>query len=270
MSSNAIIAFDFEDKPVRTVEKKGEPWFVLNDVCRVLEITNVGNVAQRLDEDEKAAIRLTDGSQHREMVLVSEGGLYTVILRAKGAATPGTPAWRFRRWVTHDVLPNIRKHGFYGERNTVRSVQARNAMQNQVMRIMEKLRNTRDVAVRQVLWDMLNNMCSDLGIATPEIQLLGKAQPAVPDLLTRFWALFDDLEADGIIVNLHRKPETLAINMPEVRGIFKERGIAFTFDRDFYKALEQSTDPLYLGKTSVNCRDGKFRACWLFQRLSAL
>lgn len=267
MSSKAIIAFDFEENPIRTAEVKGEPWFFLTDVCRALGHSNPTMMANRLDADEWSKFNL---GLKGEVVLVNESGLYTVIMRSKGAATADTPAWRFRRWVTHEVLPSIRKKGFYGERNTVRSVQARNAMQNQVMRIMEKLRNTRDVAVRQVLWDMLNNMCSDLGIATPEIQLLGKAQPAVPDLLTRFWALFDDLEADGIIVNLHRKPETLAINMPEVRGIFKERGIAFTFDRDFYKALEQSTDPLYLGKTSVNCRDGKFRACWLFQRLSAL
>nr|DAI68376.1 MAG TPA: hypothetical protein [Caudoviricetes sp.] len=270
MSSKAIIAFDFEEKPLRTIERNGEPWFIMSDVCRVLDIKNVSQAAERLDADEKGIYLSDTPGGKQELLIVSEPGLYSLILRSNGATKPGTVAYRFRKFVTADLLPTVRKQGFYGERNTVRSIQARNAVQNQVIRVMEKLRNTRDTAVRQVLWDMLNNMCSDLGIATPEIQLLGKAQPAVPDLLTRFWALFDDLEADGIIVNLHRKPETLAINMPEVRGIFKERRIAFTFDRDFYKALEQSTDPLYLGKTSVNCRDGKFRACWLFQRLTAL
>lgn len=267
MSTNAIIAFDFEDKPVRTVEKKGEPWFVLNDVCRVLDISNVGNVAQRLDDDEKAAIRLTDGSQHREMLLVSEGGLYTVILRAKGAASTGTPAWRFRRWVTHDVLPNIRKHGFYGERHTVKAVQARNAMQNQAMRIVGKLKVTRHVAERRMLWDMLNSACNELGIATPLLEDLGKDQPGTPDILSRFWSLYHDLEADGAPVNYHRKDNMVALNLPELRASFKDRGISFQFDRDFYAALKQSTDPRFVRQGNVNSRgDGKTRQCWIFER----
>lgn len=264
--SNAIIAFDFEEKPVRTVERKGEPWFVLNDVCRVLEINNVGMVAQRLDDDEKDDISLTDGIRHREMIIVSEGGLYSVILRAKGAATAGTPAWRFRRWVTHDVLPNIRRHGFYGQRNPTKAVQARNAMQNQAMRIVQKLKVTRHVAERRMLWDMLNSACNELGIATPVLSEVGHDQPAVPDILTRFWSLFDDLEADGVAVNLHRIKNMVAINVPQIRQLFIDRDISFNFDRDFREAVKQSTDPRYIKSASVNCKDGKVRDCLIFER----
>ncbi len=270
MSTNAVIAFDFEEKPLRTIERKGEPWFILSDVCRVLDIANPRNVATRLDDDEKGVHILDTLGGKQEVLIVSEPGLYSLILRSQGATRPGTVAFRFRKFVTADLLPTLRKQGFYGERHTVKAVQARNAMQNQVMRIMDKLRLTRDVAVRQVLWDMLNNMCSDLGIATPVLESLGKGQPAVPDLLSRFWTLFDDLDADGVQVNWHRVKGMVAINLPEIREIFKDRGIQFEINRDLGNALKQSMDPRFVKVAAVNSKDDKTRRCYVFQRLDAL
>ena len=66
---------------VRTVIIKGEPWFVLADVCKALEISNSRMVASRLDSDELMSVKLTSGGQRREMTVVSESGLYDVILR---------------------------------------------------------------------------------------------------------------------------------------------------------------------------------------------
>jgi len=264
--SNAVIAFDFEEKPVRTVEVKGQPWFLLTDVCRILELTTPARVAERLDDDEKGVSLTHTPGGKQEMTIISEGGLYSVILRSKGAATKGTVAWRFRRWVTHDVLPNIRRHGFYSQRTSIKSVQARNALQNQVMRIMEKLKVTRHVAERRLLWDMLNNACNELGIATPVLSEVGHDQPGVPDILTRFWSLFDDLEADGVTVNLHRIKNMVAINVPQIRQLFIDRDISFNFDRDFREAVKQSTDPRYIKSASVNCKDGKVRDCLIFER----
>lgn len=263
MSTNAVIAFDFEENPIRSAEHKGEPWFFLTDVCRALGHTNPTMVANRLDEDEWSKLNL---GLKGEVVLVNESGLYTVIMRSKGAATAGTPAWRFRRWVTHDVLPSIRKKGFYGERHTVKAVQARNAMQNQAMRIVGKLKVTRHVAERRMLWDMLNSACNELGIATPLLEDLGKDQPGTPDILSRFWSVYHDLEADGAPVNYHRKDNMVALNLPELRALFKDRGITFQFDRDFYAALKQSTDPRFVRQGNVNSRDGKTRQCWIFER----
>lgn len=264
--SNAVIAFDFEEKPVRTVERKGEPWFILVDICRVLDIANPRNVAARLDDDEKGVHLMDTLGGRQETTIVNEGGLYSVIMRSKGAATSGTPAWRFRRWVTHDVLPNIRRHGFYGQRTSIKAVQARNALQNQVIRIMAKLKVTRHVAERRLLWDMLNDACNELGIATPLLSEVGHDQPAVPDILTRFWSLFDNLEADGVAVNLHRNKAMVAINVPQIRQLFLDRDISFTFDKDFRDAMKQSTDPRYIKAASVNCKDGKVRDCLVFER----
>ena len=103
---NGIQIFQYQDKPVRTIQKDGEPWWVLKDVCEVLEISNATDVAKRLDADEVTRFNL--GGLSGESNIINESGLYNVILRSdKPQAKP------FRRWVTGEVLPSIRKHGGY-------------------------------------------------------------------------------------------------------------------------------------------------------------
>lgn len=104
-----IELFRYRDRDVRTVLVDSEPWFVANDVCAVLEIVNVGSALARLDDDEKGSIRLTDGTPgNPNRALVSEPGLYTLTLRSDKPE-----AKTFRRWVTHEVLPRIRRTGRY-------------------------------------------------------------------------------------------------------------------------------------------------------------
>lgn len=105
---NNIQIFKYENNDVRTVEMNSEPWFVLKDVCAVLGLTDTGRTAERLDADELARTTLVSGGQNREMYIINESGLYNVILRSdKPEAKP------FRKWVTSEVLPSIRKHGAY-------------------------------------------------------------------------------------------------------------------------------------------------------------
>lgn len=105
---NELKVFRYEENDVRTVEKDGEPWFVLKDVCRVLGISKYRDAAERLDPDEREPVRVDTPGGPQEMTCVNESGLYSVILRSdKPEAKP------FRRWVTSEVLPSIRKHGGY-------------------------------------------------------------------------------------------------------------------------------------------------------------
>ncbi|MEJ9210089.1 phage antirepressor [Bacillus smithii] len=100
--------FQYQEHQVRTILKDGEPWFVAKDVCNVLEIKNSRDAISRLDDDEKD-VALTDtlgGKQ--EMAIVNEPGLYTLIL---GSRKPEAKA--FKRWITHEVIPTIRKTGSY-------------------------------------------------------------------------------------------------------------------------------------------------------------
>lgn len=94
---------------VRTVMIDNEPWFVLVDVCKILEIARGSKVAERLEEDEVRQTSLTDSlGRQQNTTVINESGLYSVILRSdKPQAKP------FRKWVTSEVLPDIRKHGAY-------------------------------------------------------------------------------------------------------------------------------------------------------------
>lgn len=104
------LAFLFEGKSLRVDDRDGAPWFVAADICVALELSNPSVAVQALDPDERAKLNL---GRQGEATVVSESGLYTLILRSRGATTPGTLAHRFRKWVTGDVLPSLRKHGAY-------------------------------------------------------------------------------------------------------------------------------------------------------------
>ena len=100
--------FKYNNNDVRTVQIDGEPWWVLKDVCGVLEISNSRMVADRLDDDEKG-VSITDTLGGRqEVTVISESGLYNVILLSRKPE-----ARNFRRWITHEVLPSIRQTGAY-------------------------------------------------------------------------------------------------------------------------------------------------------------
>ena len=106
---NEIMIFENEKfGQIRTTSINGEPWFILADVCKILEISNSRMVSDRLDEDELMSVKLTSGGQRRNMTVVNESGLYAVIIRSNKPQAHG-----FRKWVTSDVLPTIRKTGGY-------------------------------------------------------------------------------------------------------------------------------------------------------------
>lgn len=94
---------------VRTVVIDDEPWFVAADVCRALDIGNSRQAVTRLDDDEKNTVTLNDGIPgNPEKTVVNEPGLYSLVL---GSRKPEAKA--FKRWITHEVIPAIRKHGGY-------------------------------------------------------------------------------------------------------------------------------------------------------------
>ncbi|MFJ1349744.1 BRO-N domain-containing protein [Klebsiella pneumoniae] len=108
---NALSVFSFqENHSVRVVVVNGEPWFVALDVTKALRLTNPTMALKALDDDERAKFNL---GRQGETNIISESGLYTLILRCRDAVKQGTTAWRFRKWVTNEVLPAIRKSGEY-------------------------------------------------------------------------------------------------------------------------------------------------------------
>ena len=103
-----IQVFEYQSNKVRTVDMDGAPWFVLKDVCEVLGLGNSRMVSDRLDEDEKGVSKIVTLGGVQNVTIINESGLYNVILRSdKPEAKP------FRKWVTSEVLPSIRKTGSY-------------------------------------------------------------------------------------------------------------------------------------------------------------
>lgn len=114
---NELQIFNYDGNDIRSAELNGEPALVLADVCKVLELQNPSQVAGKLDEDEKGICPVYTPSGDQEMLVINEPGLYKVVLRSdKPQAKP------FMRWVTHEVLPSIRKHGAYLTDETVRKL----------------------------------------------------------------------------------------------------------------------------------------------------
>lgn len=104
--NNEIQKFDFKGALLRTLtDEAGEPWFVAKDVCDILEISNPSDALKRLDDDERSRFNL---GRQGETNIVNEAGLYVLVL---GSRKP--EAHEFKRWVTHEVLPSIRKTGGY-------------------------------------------------------------------------------------------------------------------------------------------------------------
>ena len=106
---NQIQIFEHENfGKVRTVIIDGQLWWILKDLAAALGLSDTAKIAERLDSDELTRIKLMSGGQTRSMYAVSESGLYAVILRSD---KPNAKA--FRKWVTSEILPSIRKHGAY-------------------------------------------------------------------------------------------------------------------------------------------------------------
>lgn len=114
--NSEIQSFNFNNATMRTLtDTAGDPWFVAKDVCDILSLKNSRKATAELDPDEKNTVTISDGIPgNPNKTIISEPGLYKLIMR-----TRKPEAKEFQRWVTHEVLPSIRKHGIYATETTI-------------------------------------------------------------------------------------------------------------------------------------------------------
>ena len=120
-----------------------EPWFVASDVCNILELTNPTESLKALDDDEKLTSEVLRAGQQRKVNLINESGLYNLIFRSNKPE-----AKKFRKWVTNEVLPSIRKTGSYGFSKQVPDLRDSYASQN----ISEMLTHAESVTFENESW----------------------------------------------------------------------------------------------------------------------
>jgi prophage antirepressor-like protein len=111
-----LIVFNYHEaeeqmlSEIKTVEINDEIWFVASDVCKVLEIANARDAVSSLDDDEKLLSTLPMTGHENKVTLINESGLYNLIFTSKKSS-----AQMFRKWITKEVIPSIRRKGFYGK-----------------------------------------------------------------------------------------------------------------------------------------------------------
>jgi prophage antirepressor-like protein len=156
MDHSNIIPFAFEDNLVRIVMRDGEPWFVATDVCRVLGLSYVTKTLERLDDDEKGLNTIQTPGGEQQANIVSESGLYALIFTSRKAE-----ARAFRKWVTAEVLPAIRKTGGYDALEALAAAQPRGATAdwpvaelNANVAMVREARSLFGVAAARQLWEM--------------------------------------------------------------------------------------------------------------------
>lgn len=110
-ASSALKLFENPLFKIRVIMRLGDPWFVASDACKCLDLANSRDAVSRLDDDEKGVGKVDTLGGSQDMMLISESGLYTLIMRSNKPE-----AKVFRKWVTSEVLPSIRKTGGYGIR----------------------------------------------------------------------------------------------------------------------------------------------------------
>lgn len=143
---------------IRVLEKDGEPWFVAADVCRALEIGNPTDAIKRLDEDEKARLNL--GLSGGDTNIVNEPGLYALVL---GSRKPEAKA--FKRWITHEVIPSIHRHGAY---MTPETLEAAIMNPDYLLKVVVALKDEKDK--RKALEAANASLTVDLEIARPKAE----------------------------------------------------------------------------------------------------
>lgn len=167
--------FTFADsREVRILFENGEPLFNANDVCAVLDHSNPRKAIDDLcDEDDVTRRDVIDSlGRTQEANFITEAGVYSLIF---GSRKPEAKA--FKRWVTHELLPQLRRVGFYG----TLELKERIALGNQMLGIVDRLaKSGGDAFVRRALMDRLRETCMLLGQTLPDATLLGKDAGQIP------------------------------------------------------------------------------------------
>ena len=230
MQNGELKILNYGNNKVRTTLRNGEIWWVLKDVCGILGINNTGNVAARLDNDEKAAIRLADtrsdtNNQVRNFVAVNEPGLYKVILRSDKPE-----AKKFMHWVSHEVLPTIRKHGAYITSDKMEELMNDPDTWVRLIRTLQQERHEKAMLQNQIEHDRPKIVFADAVSVSESDVLIGELAKILKgngiDIGQN--RLFERLRNDGFLVRRNGSDYNMPTQKAMDRQLFKIKETAVT------------------------------------------
>ena len=242
------------------VGKDGELWFVAKDIAIALGYSWKGsaNIAHIPDEWRGVySVQTPSGTQ--EMTCLSEQGMYFFVARSdKPKALP------FQKWIAGTVLPSIRKHGYFQLRDMSAPVRQVIDLQNQALKLTDKLEKTSNPSVRESIYTMLTGIYALMQIAIPPLDAFDKpaALPAEHPLIAKFFERIALLEAKGYQLN-HSRNHLLAINIPQFVSLCAEEKLPAITRHEWTSALR--TSPRLVDVRSVNSAVyDRTVKCWLF------
>jgi len=205
---------------IRTINQNGEPWFVAADVCRALELGDTHKAVERLDSDEKGRNSIPTLGGMQEMTVVNEPGLYSLVL---GSRKPEAKA--FKRWITHEVIPAIRKHGMYATAETAERILQDPDFLIKTLQELKKERSARVAAEEQIRLDAPKVLFADCVSQADTDILVGELAKLLKQNGMDIGQnrLYEKLRAEGFIMKNSTIPTQRAMEM----GLFRviERSI---------------------------------------------
>nr|DAP32574.1 MAG TPA: repressor domain protein [Caudoviricetes sp.] len=228
---------------VRAVTLEGEPWFVAADVCRALGLGNSSMAVSKLDDDEKMTLSLTDSHSNQRggaqmATIINEPGLYALVLSSR---KPEAKA--FKRWITHEVIPSIRKTGGY--------IAGQETMDDDQLLANALLVAQRKIAERNKQLEAAN---AKIQADAPKVLFAETVQKAEGDILVRQLAklmvqrgydtgekrLYDLLRRDGFVIKANAKDQ----NAPTQRSV--DMGLMRSIERTV-----SSADKTFISSTTL-------------------
>lgn len=239
--TTSLQVFNYNGANIRTVSKNGEPWFVAADVCRVLEIGNPSDAIARLEEDERTLVSIEGASNGLPVNAINEPGLYSLILSSRKPE-----ARAFKRWITHEVIPAIRRHGMYAideilanpdlaiaaltqlkeEREQRKALELTAAMQRQQILELQPKASYYDLILQSKSTVPITKIAKDYGMSAKALNKL-LHEMGVQYKLGRTWILYQQFAEQG-----YTQSRTYAIDADRstMHTYWTQKGRLFLYD----------------------------------------
>lgn len=258
-----LFAFEQNDSlsSVRVVtSEQGEPLFVATDIASALEYRDAHNMMRNLDDDEKGTHIVSTLGGNQELSVITESGVYSAILTSRKPS-----AKKFKKWLTSEVLPSIRKTGGY-QRDGL-SLNKRVELQRYSHKLLSDISKTPDPYIRNMLYQDLQAVRGWLGTDTPPLDSLilsGVADDSL-EIVEAFFNAICYLEQHGELVNQHAPKTQLAVHIDSFLALCEQHNIPMVKGRTLTRALRQSPR-LIAASHNVNSTQlsGKVLKCWSF------
>ena len=222
------------------VGDNGEPWFVAKDVAIALGYSDTDQAVRRYTKGAVEITAPTAGGMQK-LKFINEPDVYRLVMRSKLPS-----AEKFQDWVYNTVLPSIRKHGYFQLRDMSAPVRQVIDLQNQALKLTDKLEKTSNPSVRESIYTMLTGIYALMQIAIPPLDAFDKpaALPAEHPMIAKFFERIAMLEAKGYQLN-HSRNHLLAINIPQFVSLCAEEKLPAITRHEWTSALRTSPRLLF-------------------------